>query len=355
MVCRQQWCARQLKRDRSTISKLMKRYRQGEDIATAGCSKGRPRVTTPRQDRAIVRMSERDRFLTGTQIGRELGVNERTVRSRLINAGLKAYVARKKPALSEAQRLKRLNYAQEYGGYDEKFWERVLFSDEKKWMLFKNDGRVWVRRHEGEAYDAKCVRRTVKHGGGNLMFWGCFSSKGPGAIRRIAKDNKFCKEDYFNILKTAMLPSAMAMENGPDFFFLHDNDPKHTANIVKQWLSDPAPEKKAYAGLDYIYTVTQPDLNCIENLWNFVEKRVHPTNLKELETYISYRLGTSLSLFCTCTQNADSVLFASKIVVAKLHDKNRLYQSFNCFESDVCQLVTQSCLPNYLVFRSTVL
>eukprot|EP00733_Pompholyxophrys_punicea_P000617 Pompholyxophrys_punicea_v1_NODE_191_length_2874_cov_15.987230.p2 type:complete len:210 gc:universal NODE_191_length_2874_cov_15.987230:1957-1328(-) len=170
---------------------------------------------------------------------------------------------------------------------------QVLFSDEKKFMLFRNDGRVWVRRRQGEAYDPRCVRPTVKHGGGSLMFWACFSAQGPGNIVRVAKDHKFVKEDYLDILRNHMIPSAFGMGFGDQFTFLQDNDPKHTAKIVKDWLANPTDLHAAYPEVEKIHTIAHPaqspDLNALENLWDYVEKKVQarkPTTLKELEQYV---------------------------------------------------------------------
>ena len=46
---------------------------------------------------------------------------------------------------------------------------------------------VYVCHSEGEWASKRCTEHhtkntipTVKHGGGNIMLWGCFSAKGPG-------------------------------------------------------------------------------------------------------------------------------------------------------------------------------
>ncbi len=62
---------------------------------------------------------------------------------------------------------------------------KVLWSDETKIKLFSINStrRVWRRRNA--AYDPKKTIPTVKHGGGNIMLWVCFSAKATGQLHRI--------------------------------------------------------------------------------------------------------------------------------------------------------------------------
>ena len=48
-----------------------------------------------------------------------------------------------------------------------------------------SDRRHYVRLPRGEKLNPRYTRGTVKHGGGNVMVRGCFSSQGVGSIQRI--------------------------------------------------------------------------------------------------------------------------------------------------------------------------
>ncbi len=63
---------------------------------------------------------------------------------------------------------------------------KVLWSDETKIELFgiNSTRRVW-RRRRNAAYDPKNTIPTVKHGGGNIMLWECFSAKVTGQLHHI--------------------------------------------------------------------------------------------------------------------------------------------------------------------------
>jgi hypothetical protein len=75
---------------------------------------------------------------------------------------------------------------------------------------------------------------TVKHGGGTIMLWGCFSAKGPGRLIRIKE--RMNGAMYREILSENLLPSARALKIKRGWVFQHDNDPKHTARTTKEWL-----------------------------------------------------------------------------------------------------------------------
>ena len=86
-----------------------------------------------------------------------------------------------------------------------------------------------------------------------VMVWGCFSSYGVGALHRIKGIMK--KENYPQIL------------NGNNFIFQHDNDSKHTSNVVKNYLQDQ--------GIEVLpYPPQSSDSNTIENLLSETDRHL---------------------------------------------------------------------------------
>ena len=83
------------------------------------------------------------------------------------------------------------------------------------------------------AHHPKNTIPTVKHGGGSIMLWGCFSSPGPGALVRL--EGKMDGAKYRKILNENMLTSTRKLKLGRKFTFQHDNDPEHTANATQEW------------------------------------------------------------------------------------------------------------------------
>ncbi len=108
-------------------------------------------------------------------------VTKKTIGNTLRREGLKSCSARKVPLLKKAHVQARLKFAND----SEENWVKVLWSDETKIQLFGINSTLRVWRRRNAAYDPKNTIPTVKHGGGNIMLWGCFSAKGTGQLHRI--------------------------------------------------------------------------------------------------------------------------------------------------------------------------
>ncbi|GAV06174.1 hypothetical protein RvY_16201 [Ramazzottius varieornatus] len=111
------------------------------------------------------------------------------------------------------------------------FWNNVLWSDETKIHLFGSDGMVRVWRKPGEEYAPVCTVPTVKHGGGRLMFWGCFSARGVENLVVIKGNMDGLM--YRNIMDQNVLQSAKKLKLKKGWHYQHDNDPKHTSIVSR--------------------------------------------------------------------------------------------------------------------------
>lgn len=82
---------------------------------------------------------------------------------------------------------------------------------------------------------------------------------------------------YKNILEDNLKPYVDNLGLGNQWIFQQDNDPKHTAHIVWDWLLYYAPRQ--------LYSPPQsPNLNQIEHIWDVLEKKVRKYEISGRES-----------------------------------------------------------------------
>ncbi|GFY27627.1 transposable element Tcb1 transposase [Trichonephila clavipes] len=138
-----------------------------------------------------------------------------------------------------------------------------------------------VSRKPNTSHHPKHTIPTVKHGGGSVMVWGCMAASGVGKLVFI--DGIMHKMAYLNIQQNNLKESADKLGLGSNFIFQQDNDPKHTAFVVEEWL--------LYHCRNQLNTLPQSlDLNVIDHLWSHlqraVQKHIKITSKEQLKSVL---------------------------------------------------------------------
>ncbi|GFX27273.1 HTH_Tnp_Tc3_2 domain-containing protein [Trichonephila clavipes] len=143
----------------SVISRLWTQFQTTQTVVRRPVG-GRPRVTTPAEDRDIVIVGKRNRRATSPRvtsmvtasIGKAL-ISAATVRRRLHMNGLYARVPRVCVPLSVQSRGARLKWCWEHGNWTVSDWGNVRFTDESRFALEPDDKRIRIWRHYGVGRD----------------------------------------------------------------------------------------------------------------------------------------------------------------------------------------------------------
>lgn len=128
---KQKEIAKKLKVSTQTVSNIKKKLEYGQSLASNRVGKcGRPKKTTPRMDRKIVKMAINNRRASCRMISNQLAaegitIARRTVNKRLLEGGLKAYRPRKKPRLTDKMIQARKAWAEAHVDWTTEQWEKV--------------------------------------------------------------------------------------------------------------------------------------------------------------------------------------------------------------------------------------
>lgn len=167
-------------------------------------------------------------------------------------------------------------------------YERIIFSDEKKFNLDGPDGfsHYWHDlRKEPETF-SKC-----QQGGGSLMVWAAFGFQ--GKVNIAFPSGRMNAINYQDLLEENLLPFAEEI-GGPYWMFQQDNASIHTANSTWEWFLNN--------GVHVIpWPSVSPDLNPMENVWSLLVREIY-ANGKQYAT-ISELKASIISHWKNIAQN----------------------------------------------------
>ena len=146
----------------SISARLMQRLRQTRNV-TDRPRAGRPRNTTPREDRLI---SRRARQLPFSTAGALRGNLARTVIRRLHHQGMRARWPIQRPQLTLRHRHTRFDWSHDHLGWTIRTWRRVHWSDGSRFSLHPTDGRARVWRQRNTSFQDNHILGTTAFGGG---------------------------------------------------------------------------------------------------------------------------------------------------------------------------------------------
>ena len=123
----------------ATFNRILKRHAATGSLVP-GKSSGAPPKTTPRQDRALLRMVRQDRFLSARALTARMRnlygmrAGRTTVNNGLLSRGYRAYRPTTKPLLTANHRRLRLEWAQRWRNLTVAHWQHVIFGDESRFQ-----------------------------------------------------------------------------------------------------------------------------------------------------------------------------------------------------------------------------
>jgi predicted transcriptional regulator len=166
--------------------------------------------------------------------------------------------------ISDLTRTKRLAFAKKWLRRGKCLLENVIWSDE---TTVKTNPNTRRESHWTPSSTPRTRQLKIHSGGKSQMFWGCISKYGVGPL--ITIDGTMDQNQYLEVLKNYFIPELRAAEGlfSGKWTLMQDNAPAHTARMIKEYLS-----KEGVTMLEW--PPYSPDLNPIENIWNWIKKKV---------------------------------------------------------------------------------
>ncbi|GFX01081.1 transposable element Tc1 transposase [Trichonephila clavipes] len=192
------------------------------------------RKTTRRENRRIVRQALGDPTVTRSTIRADVGVAivPQTISRHLAEANLKSKHPFRELPLTPEHRQLRLRWCQARSVWNVTEWQKVVFSDESRFVLGTDDNRVRVRRCPGERYNSPHIVLRHTSRTANVMVCGAiaFDSRSTLIVMRGTLTGQRYADDILR-------PHVRPFLNGlPGAIFQQDNARPYTSRVAQDFL-----------------------------------------------------------------------------------------------------------------------
>jgi hypothetical protein len=228
----------------STVRSIIERAKLcGSDSFKSRPRSGALKITTDRDDRALLRAANKDTkaslyaLATLSKSTKRLGRN--TVRKILRNAGKRKRRPRKKPFLKPEHKKARLIWCKEEKRL-KRDYNKVCWSDEVTFHIGEDGNVCYVTRasRKDEEWLEKNLQPSFKSGRTSVGVWSCYCGDEIGPLVIIEKGGTMTAARYLETVKKYYLPfiRRMKAKYGRDVVMQEDNASWHKAKLVTRYL-----------------------------------------------------------------------------------------------------------------------
>ncbi|GFS57738.1 transposable element Tcb1 transposase [Trichonephila clavipes] len=222
----------------SIICRLWQRFQDDGNVSRC-YSTGRPRVTTPNEDRYLAVTAKRNRQRTASDLSRQRSsatgttVSRLTVYRRLGHNGLFAHRSVRCVPLTATHYRLRLTWSREHALWTPQQWSCVMFSLSDEFSLQSDSRRTLIWRAPGTRYHQENTIERHRYGGAGSLVWG-------GIILGFRTDLHVQSVTMTgHVYRDVILEQHVRLFRGTmgaKFLFMDDNARPHRANIVDECL-----------------------------------------------------------------------------------------------------------------------
>lgn len=182
--------------------------------------RGRPAKLSRNDQRNLLRKLREKPLQSSKELisSTKISASVRTVQRFMKSKSLRYSPCRKVQLLLPRHKEKRLEFARSHVSWNQETWNRVIFSDEKKWNVSGNDGKVFAWQEEGKELKIATNRSDRR----SIMVWGAIDANGPLLLVKLT--GSVSAKSYSKMLENLLFGEAKG-DLPANFIFQQDNAP----------------------------------------------------------------------------------------------------------------------------------